>query len=117
MLSHRTVDINNTYFGFRENKMCYHIKDLTIKESDSIPLILTRDNPIMTQTLYCYKNSTAEANAVSHGCAYHLIDGDSLLWNVEVDLSNADVNADGIVNLKDAVLPHCYLAGWEVTLR
>ena len=38
-------------------------------------------------------------------------------WNVTVDASNSDVNADGIVNLKDAVLLRRYLAGWDVTLR
>ena len=38
-------------------------------------------------------------------------------WDVELDVSNVDVNDDGAVNLKDAVLMRRYLAGWDVTLE
>ena len=37
-------------------------------------------------------------------------------WNVSVQTDEADVNADGKVNLKDAVLIRRALAGWDVTL-
>ena len=37
-------------------------------------------------------------------------------WDVSIHEAGADVNGDGDINAKDAVLLAQFLAGWDVTL-